>query len=336
MIDYVLVNKRFCTSVLDTHVYRLTLHESDHELVLSTLCFKIKAKCRQTSATRYQTTNLPYPYLVSYQSALAESLNDHLSTVTSPWDTFKTSIQKTCESLPPAPRTSDPDWVTDKVRNLSCKKQEAWIHLKNAPSQDISQLKLEYNHLKRLTKIAAENACSHWWSECAAEVECQALIAEQQGKGGSLIRDLHLLKKKFSKPGSSTLVAKDASTLQRDGDKLNRWAEYFKEVVNCQVDVDVSLDDLSIVPLSPASSDTPLSDEEIHTAISKLTSGRTTGQDGITLEMLSLGWDVTVRWLKAIFDTIWATESFPEDWQSQLLVPLQVGPSVTTTEVLLS
>ena len=149
---------------------------------------------------------------------------------------------------------------------------------------------------------------------------------------GQRIRDLHLLKKKFSKPASSTLVVKNDITLQSDGYKLNRWAEYSKEVVNCQVDVDVvSVDALSVVPLSPASSDTalsdedlsaPLSEEEIHTAISKLSSGRASGLNRITLEMLSLGRDVTVRWLKAIFDAIWATESVPEDWLSQLLVPL--------------
>ena len=131
---------------------------------------------------------------------------------------------------------------------------------------------------------------------------------------GQRIRDLHLLKKKFSKPASSTLVVKNDITLQSDGYKLNHWAEYSKEVVNCQVDVDVvSVDALSVVPLSPASSDTalsdedlsaPLSEEEIHTAISKLSSGRASGLNRITLEMLSLGRDVTVRWLKAIFDAI--------------------------------
>ena len=41
MIDYVLNNKRFCTSVLDTHMYQSTLHKYDHELVVSTLHFKI-------------------------------------------------------------------------------------------------------------------------------------------------------------------------------------------------------------------------------------------------------------------------------------------------------
>ena len=59
--------------------------------------------------------------------------------------------------------------------------------------------------------------------------------AEQQGRAGSLIGDLRLLKK-FSKPASSALVAKDGITLQSDGDRLNRWAEHFEEVMNCQVD----------------------------------------------------------------------------------------------------
>ena len=48
MIDYVLVNRRFPTSVLDTRVYRLTFHESDHKLIVSALRFKIKAKRRHT------------------------------------------------------------------------------------------------------------------------------------------------------------------------------------------------------------------------------------------------------------------------------------------------
>ena len=47
-----------------------------------------------------------------------------------------------------------------------------------------------------------------------------------------MIRDLQLLKKKFSKPASSPLVAKDGIIPQSDGDKLNCWAEYFKEVMN--------------------------------------------------------------------------------------------------------
>jgi hypothetical protein len=114
---------------------------------------------------------------------------------------------------------------SDEVNNLSRKKHDAWLCLKNALSQNISCLKTEYNHLNKLTKVAAENLKAHnlWWSERALEAERHTHIVEQQGRGGSLIRELRLLKKKFSKPASSTLLAKDGTTLQSDSasSKLN-------------------------------------------------------------------------------------------------------------------
>ena len=202
------------------------------------------------------------------------------------------------KSLPPAPRSSDPDWIANEVHNLSRKKKETWVCLKNAPSQDITRLKAEYDHLRKLTKVAAEKAHNAWWSD---------RVAEQQGRGGSLIRDLRLLGKKFFKPASSNLVAKDGRVLQSDGDKLNRWAEHFQEVVNCQIDIDViPIEDLPIVTPHSSSDTTlsdhdlssPLSEEEIITAISELRAGKAPGPDGVSLEMLSLG-EVTIRWLKS-------------------------------------
>ena len=47
----------------------------------------------------------------------------------------------------------------------------AWLCLKNAMPQDISCLKTEYNHLKKLTKVAAEKAHNLWWSERVLEAE---------------------------------------------------------------------------------------------------------------------------------------------------------------------
>ena len=147
--------------------------------------------------------------------------------------------------------------------------------------------------------------------------------------------------KTFSKPASSNLFAKDTRILQNNGDKLNRWAELFQEVVNCQTDIDVThIEDLPIITLHSSSDSTlsnhdlssPLSEKEIIYAISELTSGKVPGPDGVSLEMLSLGGEVTIPWLKSIFDTIWATVSVTEDWQSQILVPLHKKGSHTSSE----
>ena len=60
MIDLVLVNRSFRTSILDAHVFRSTYVESDHELVISTIRFKIKAKHAQnTELMKRQTSGLP-------------------------------------------------------------------------------------------------------------------------------------------------------------------------------------------------------------------------------------------------------------------------------------
>ena len=225
MIDYVLVNKRFRTSVLDTRVFRSTFHESDHELLVSSLRFKIKAKRRHSRTPRYQTVNVPSSLQASYQSTLADAFDKFdctsFSSSSSLWDTFKSTIQKACECLPPAPHVNNPDWITDEVINLSRRKRDAWLKLKNASSQTTPHLRSEYNHLKKLTRVAAEKARNSWWSERTAEAERRAQVAEQQGRGGSLIKELRLLKK-HSKPTSSSLVAKNGTTLQSDSDKLNR------------------------------------------------------------------------------------------------------------------
>ena len=107
---------------------------------MSTLRFKIKAK--HTVTSRYQTTNVSTSHQAGCQSVLAESFDkfDHSSSINAQWDSFKSSIQKACKSLPPAPRSSDPDWITNEVHNLSRKKKEAWVRLKNAPPQDITRL----------------------------------------------------------------------------------------------------------------------------------------------------------------------------------------------------
>ena len=75
MIDHVLVNKHVRTSVLDTCVYQLTFHESDHELVVSALCFKIKAKRRHIGTPHYQTKNVSTSHQAGYQSVLAKSFD---------------------------------------------------------------------------------------------------------------------------------------------------------------------------------------------------------------------------------------------------------------------
>ena len=230
IIDYVLVNRRFRTTILDTRVYHSVLHDSDHELVVSTLRFKIKTRRRQVIASRRQTTNLSADLKSQFRSHLSDSFMKSPPDVSieSSWSSFKSAIEDACSTLPEVPSARDPDWVTDELRNLSKKKSSAWLRYRNAAKQgyEVSRHRVEYKRYCSLTKVAAEKARNAWWTACAVEAEKRAWVAEQLGHGGSLIKELRLLKKHFSKPSSSTLSALDGSLLTTDSSKLERWAAF--------------------------------------------------------------------------------------------------------------
>ena len=341
MIDYVLVNNRFRTSVLDTRVFRSVYHQSDHELVVSSLRFKIKAKRCHPRVPIRQCTDLPSSIKSIFLSTLSGTFGnvDLQDDVDSVWYAFKSAIHEANKTLPILPRRSDGDWVTDELRNLSRKKRDLWLRLRSDQSES---LKYEYQQLRRLSKIAAEKARNAWWSARAVEAEKRAWTSEQLGRGGSLIKELRLLKRHFSKPSTTTLTAKDGTNLTSVDDKLKCWVDHFEGVMSCEVNVNnATLESLPVIESCIPESSTVLDDEglccnlsedEIAVAIKQLKKGKAPGLDEISLEMLRLGGEESIRWLKLVSDVIWREESVPADWRSQLLVPLHKKGSRTNCD----
>ena len=111
MIDYVLISAKYQSSILDTRVYCGVHHQSDHELVVSTLRFKIKAKRRQCHQTpTRQTKYLPRDIVPTFHLSLADAYNSHHTTPVSPspssldpndvWSSFKVALQDDSGQLP--------------------------------------------------------------------------------------------------------------------------------------------------------------------------------------------------------------------------------------------
>lgn len=311
------------------------MHQSDHELVISTIRFKIKSKrLLYRTNPRFQTQSLPKNMVTSFQSALSDAHSTIHQTapavpgVNSIWTSFKETISVACDKLPRAPQRQEVDWVTVEVRNLSSKKKDAWIHLCNNRNPHTIT---SYKRLCKLTKLAAGKARNSWWSARAEEAEKRAAIAESLGRGGSLVRELRLLGRGAAKASSSTLQAVDGTMLISNVNKLRRWAEHFASVTQCSSQVsEVVLEALPSVqaPSQNSSPDddeelcSPITEEEISTAISQMKNGKAPGLDGISSEVLKLGGEASVQWLSSIFATIWAEESVPSDWTKQLVVPI--------------
>ena len=91
--------------------------------------------------------------------------------------------------------------------------------------------------------------------------------------------------------------------------QLKRWCEHFKKVTNINTLVNHSA--LSHLPqcLPPSDSSLypmtePLTNKELCVALKQCKKNSSTGIDGISTELLLLGADETVRWLKLIADQI--------------------------------
>ena len=76
MTDFVLVNSHFLSCALDNRVFRSVYHESDHELVVSSMHFKIKAKCHQTRASQKKIIDLPVMPKLAFKNSLSGTINE--------------------------------------------------------------------------------------------------------------------------------------------------------------------------------------------------------------------------------------------------------------------
>ena len=65
----------------------------------------------------------------------------------------------------------------------------------------------------------------------------------------------------------------------------------------------------------------PLTNEELCVALKQCKKNSLTGIDGISTELLLLGADENVRWLKFIEDQILFEEKVPSAWTKQITIP---------------
>ena len=131
MIYFVLVSSHFRSTVLNTHVYCSTYHESDHELVVSSMRFKIRSKCTQARITRRQTSDFHPDMRFAFFSVLAYAFHAQSQRVDleTSWQSFRSVIHSARELLPTLLSHQETDWMTSELHNLAVKKKNAWLNL---------------------------------------------------------------------------------------------------------------------------------------------------------------------------------------------------------------
>ena len=139
----------------------------------------------------------------------------------------------------------------------------------------------------------------------------------EEAEGAAARSDMHAIcqiAKKItgsSKASTGPVKAKDGTLLSKGEDKLARWAEHFKEVLNRPESASPAVtDELShLLPIDTSD----FTEDEVRKTIENLKNNKSPGMDDITAEMLKAGGECIIKWMYQLCTQVWNSGEVPED-----------------------
>ena len=118
-------------------------------------------------------------------------------------------------------------------------------------------------------------------------------------------------------------IENDKGELQTELDSiLNAMKDYFKDLLD-GVEIDDFINNFGPDdPIPPVANGAGISKEEVIRAISRMKSGKASGIDDITPEMLKALDDAGVEVIHELIHKAWTEKVVPEDWSTAIIAPL--------------
>lgn len=114
--------------------------------------------------------------------------------------------------------------------------------------------------------------------------------------------------------------------LVNSADRLERWKEYFDDLLNVPSSVDQHLiDDIEEQQLTSREEErqsAALTVQQVKAALAQMKSRKAPGNDDVTMDLLKAGGAPIVSLLHSIFKDVWEKEEANEDWTLSILIRL--------------
>ena len=113
-----------------------------------------------------------------------------------------------------------------------------------------------------------------------------------------------------------TIKDRNGMDLTEAEDIKKRWQEYTEEL--CKKDVhDTDNHDSVITNLEP-----DILEYEVKWALGSITMNKAIGGDGIPVELFQILKEDAVKVLHSIWQQIWKTQQWPQDWKRSIFIPI--------------
>ena len=285
MIDYVLISKRWKSSVMDTVSLPGGDFDSDHTLLMSKIKLRLKRLPKTTKIPRFRTELLRDPTKkATYNSSLSTKFRDILSTsnpLATPEEIDRlaehatSAILETASDILGRKAKVEKPWITEEIIRL-CDQKRLHNNKSDRSSRDT------YKHLKRKVEREMRKAFRRHIAEKCKDCETQFM----KGNSHKLFKTVSELSSKKD-PSTSVILDKQGNDISDAKMKLERWKEYFEEKLNPEVMTDPNV--LNSFPIIDRHPPPPPLRSETKVAIESLKRGKAPGPDGVTAELINVG-----------------------------------------------
>ena len=304
---------------------------SDHFLLCTAVklkLMKVRKKERKSNRTRFDTDKLKHAEtrnkcIVSLKNKY-QALENHIEEPTGDEIEDECKILERCyietaKKVLGKKRKKKKPWISETTWRLI--DQRADIHKKIlATHSDRLKGRLQdlYREKDREIKRQVRNDKRQWMGDIA--------IQAQEAARHQNMRTLYGLTKKLcndNRPNQSVAIEdKDGKLVNGKEETLRRWNEHFKEILNREVPVrPITEEHITEPPIIDINTSEP-SYEEVRNAIRNLKSGKASGIDSITAELLKADIEFSTRKVMNLLEKIWNKEEIPETWRKGLTIKL--------------
>ena len=316
MIDLILIQQRWKTSVINWRTFQSADISSDHSLVLCNIKLRLKKLSnRSQQSCKVDVSRLKDEKIKrSYSTVLERNIGNITTTndLEEHASQISKAIKNAAESTIPARKTSRKAWISEETLKLADEKRK--LRLNKNISDEHARL---YKDLCRKVKKSVRQDKENWIQNQCEEVDKGLQIGNTR-QAYSLIK---VLKNKFV---SRLNVIRNAEgiVLQSKDEIKQRWTQYCSSLYKDHGGGDEMVKELD--EITPPIDEDPqdILYEEVEKAIRSLKCHKSPGSDGITAEMLQAGGEQLARQIHQLCNKAWHEGTIPEEWSKAILVPI--------------
>jgi hypothetical protein len=318
-IDYVMVSRKWRSSIMNARAYPSADVGSDHQLVIANLKLKLKRQLVQKPIRRFDVSKLKNPqtntqYEITVGGRFAALLETDIEEegVDKTWTAIKEVFNSSsADILGTVRHHKTREWLTDKTRQMSDERR-----ILKPKKRDSAENTRHYNYLSREIRKCGRADKEEYLNEICRKVE----EANVQNKSRAVYQSVrHITNKKESRVRA--IKTTDGVTITDPKGVKDRWKEHFDQLYNVKVTADPSV--LQDLPTISHSDDTPkLQRVEVEAAIQKMKDGKSPGVDNVTADEMKAAGSMGVNMMFKLCERVWEREEIPEDWSKAVIVPI--------------